>query len=1193
MTDKKLTVNWSEEDNHRIFTEPRIKRIDDELPVLLPEITSIPDLDNPCVPRLVSRLSPTDKEKSHMEKDLLSLLVDSVQDPIVANNCLGSVYFTQVNPTLRNDGDNLVTKVHFQKKIDDSDDSLVFHCYYDIECNTVTFEIKKTTREGISTFNSNYKLIRPKYVGGTLEAGKLIFRPYADPARFYGRIPSILNRTIPKTIKFENHFKNLIDLLTNPTDKSSVKIDASYETIQKLINKIHYNFTDYGSRNKLIGKVTSAFFSEKNLSTHREMIEQKYKDYLKNKSSSEPIIPIENLETYQKNITVGNDRIHRNQVEDIKRLSNLDSRFKLKKILEVQQLLVDDSPGPAVKRIRRNGYPKKYINKDVEKYVPVDFGFFTPFTLYDVLTTKIGKHYFWDLIGITPSDYKKWYKWIEEFKSKTLIFISLYNQLLLKAGKFVFITKATREQRDRQQPTRKLNQKDISNPINKIIVNLSDIYPGKNYTRAPTNTIEVAFLSHYANETSKNLNIMIVPKLIVAPVVTSGNIGIPSTVSILSNNLLYLSLIEGTIDSSLEEAIETRSSSANEIASRIFNKKIEDNTEYDELVYENSSQSDEDEELSLTTEEQSPKSEAQGHKTFAQIVSELADSESPLKPLEPRIVARKEREHKEEDTGLEEADLDFLESEVTVIRSKRGESGASGASGAFGASGDSDVADPTRRTQLVKDIIIDPLREYRIAQAELIWKRMQGKTKKGENKKQEIIGFFITETDKQLKKDGIPEDDLEFLVLLKYFELMAQDEIYFNLLNYLKRLQQIFNAKDTTQFNTLLTEEERVITAKFFDGERYRRVEERADAIEEALKLLNSYSTEIARQAINDNLKKCENKQYTNHMKVKFSISDENVPPCQGGELVKSKKLTDLLEVDLDSFVESDLKNIGISVAGEVNGDLYKRKIEELFNDILGITKVEGRDQKRKGDRGTQGAQGAKETREPRKLTGNEIIREGMTGSKAEKTELINLIFTRLNTNRTLSLLKALDQRQGVVLDEKDSKIDILEYQLSLFKQDDLSDLVIKNIGIDSEYKTKIKKIYNKLSTSKTQDEPVKDRFVKALFDKMISREEGIPLKTFSGALQEIFAERREESEDKEKEGREISAIKTRNRIGNEQAETVWVLINQNGMSEKEAVKQVKKQAKRQGGGDYEKYLKYKTKYLSMVRKLEKIGITL
>jgi len=1189
MSEKKLTVNWSEEDNSRIFKEPKIKRIDDELPVLLSEITSIPDLDNPCVPRLVSRLSPSDKEKNHMEKDLLSLLVDSAQNPTSANNCLGPVYFTRIDPTLRNDGDNLVTKVHFQKKIDDS---LVLHCYYNIECNTVEFEIKKTSPEGISAFNSNYKLIRPKYVEGTLEAGKLIFRPYADPSIFFGRIPSKLGYTRVATIKFENNFKNLIDLLANATDKSLVKIDASYETIQKLINKIQYNERDFSKKSELVFKLRSAFSTEENFSKHRKMVQQKYRDYLENKSSVEPVIPIENLETYQKNITLGNDYIHPNQVRDIKRLSNLDSRFVLKKIVEVQQLLVDDSPGPAAKRIKMNGFPKKYINREVEKYVPVGFGYFTPFTLYDVLTTKIGPHYFRDLVGITTTNYRQWYEIIEEFKSKTLVFISLYNQLLLKASKFINITKSTRDQRGRQQTRPQFNQKDISNPINKIIVNLSNIYPGKNYTRAATNTIEVVFLSHYANETTKNLNIMIEPKLTVAPTITQTNTGISSTVSIVSNNLLYLSLIEGNIDSSLEEAIESRSSHADEISGRIFGQKIENNTDVDGLGDEISGAFGE--ELSLITEEQlaevkalfeKRQSEKEGHKTFAELATELSQSEEKLFPTSniasrfvPKIVGKKERGSKEE----QDEDFSLEDLALGGISGERREN-----------SGDSGAADPTRRSQLVKDIIKDPLMQYRIGQAELIWKRMQGKTKKGENKKQEIIDFFITETDKQLKKDGIPEDDLEFLVPLKYFELMAQDEIYFNLLNYLKTLQSIFNSKDTTRFDTLLTEEERVITAKFFDGERYRRVEERADAIEEALKLLNSYSTPIARQAINDNLKKCENKQYTNYMKVKFSISDEDVPPCQGGELVKSKKLTDILEVDLATFVESDLKNIGISVAGEVNGDLYKRKIEELFNDILGITKVEARDQRRKGDqdaqgvKGSQGVKGAQGAKETRKLTGNEIIREGMTGSKAEKTEFINLIFTRLNTNRNLSLLKALDQRQGVVVDERDSKIDILEYELSLFKEGDLGDLVIKNSGRDSEYKTKIKRIYNKLPISKTQDEPVKDRFVKALLDKMISRD--VPLKTFSGALQEIFAERREESGDKAKKDREIKAIKDRNRISQKQAETVWVLINQNGMPEREAVKQ----ARKSGGGDYEKYLKYKTKYLSMVRKLEKLGISL
>jgi hypothetical protein len=210
-----------------------------------------------------------------------------------------------------------------------------------------------------------------------------------------------------------------------------------------------------------------------------------------------------------------------------------------------------------------------------------------------------------------------------------------------------------------------------------------------------------------------------------------------------------------------------------------------------------------------------------------------------------------------------------------------------------------------------------------------------------------------------------------------------------------------------------------------------------------------------------------------------------------------------------------------------------------------------------------------------------------MTGSKAEKTEFINLIFTRLNTNRTLSLLKALDQRQGVVVDEKDSKIDILEYELALFIEGHLGDLVIKNTGRDSEYKTKIKKIYNKLPRSKTQDGPVKERFETAIFNKMISRDE--PLKTFFEALQEVSAERKEESGDRAKKDAEIKAIKDRNRISQKKAESAWKLMNENGMSEKEAVKQ----AKKQGGGDYEKYLKYKAKYLSMVKKLEKIGITL
>jgi hypothetical protein len=61
MSEKKLAVNWSEEDNYRIFKDPKIKSIIEESSVLLPEIGLNPDLDNPCVPRKFSTLNPDRK----------------------------------------------------------------------------------------------------------------------------------------------------------------------------------------------------------------------------------------------------------------------------------------------------------------------------------------------------------------------------------------------------------------------------------------------------------------------------------------------------------------------------------------------------------------------------------------------------------------------------------------------------------------------------------------------------------------------------------------------------------------------------------------------------------------------------------------------------------------------------------------------------------------------------------------------------------------------------------------------------------------------------------------------------------------------------------------------------------------------------------------------------------------------------
>ena len=1247
-------VTWNDErDTGKKFTGPKIKSITDEIPELLPNIPA--DVDAPCVPRRHADVN-TD-EKFIWTKNLIPILADAALESDPTKNIFGPKYFDDITPLLAPSArGDVQLEVSLFKNID----GVEFTCHFKVECNEVNFQITKNIDGQKVNFNSNYKLIRPAYAGGRLQPGKFIFRPYADPERFPGRVPRKVGYTRVKKVVVNNFLKDLKELLNLPADKELVKIDATYETIDILLNKlrIREGTADYE-------KFSRTFFglqTEEKMCTHLNILKSQYREYLnagiKEKDAAtgaDKIVPIEELTTFDKLVKIGNDYMHPNQVRDIKRLAPLDRRFVMKKITEVQQLVMDDDgrkTPDVVERFKLNGYPKIAVNKVADdKYWPVNYGFFTPFTFTDLLSTKVGTDYFRNAIGITTENYKMWFEKIEEFKSKCLFFVSLYHMLTLSASKYIFITPETRTARG--AALRHGNSKKDS-PMYIIEYNLSNIYPGKDYAGNNLLTRQVCFFSHFAQEnpSARDRTINPTQKLVVGEHLEGRNLKAPiagttDITNLILTPLVYFEVIEGNVDTTLEKAITTRDEPiSRETIAKLLGEEIEDVPERDATqTYE---YNEEDFNSLLTPEdldtfmcERAKAEEARrlaNMKSFAEIAAQLVEGDFPVPA---KTIDLRENNRRKKKTVVEELD-DDEDADFQVAEVELGRGGVSGGVSVDPCKLDLDN-DPNRRRGLIKEIINDPLRCLRVEEAESIWKRMNPELKRpvqGLSRTDKIENFFIASKTKELQKVGVKEEDIEFKVKYAWYLLMGKEYVNKILKSYLIKLQKAYNQsyegeelvetkmvegapKPTPYFSTFASftqgeeeYDEKEICNKFLDGMKSRTNERRAEGLKQALKFIENFNrSQYAREAVIEFMKGCTEPEYTNYIKVTFGIDDEEVPPCQGGERIRRRGgVTDLLEADDKTFTSDQLADYGINPpipegsrdTFVLDAARYKTKIRVLLSQVVGAEKklekftTKIAEKKERGDAGRATKRG--------------------TAAVQWNEEFIDAMFESLSRSKMISMQDFIDGRDRPVTvgadgatDPSAKFTDLLEYRV--FEHDDskLSNIKIKTDSDQGKLRTKIKKIlektgfyprkiaiYAKLQKDgKTVVNQKADDYTNEILRIMSDK-----TTTFAEALEQAEAIVGGEAAAGENKRDLATRLKrdyasTKPPLSGKQAEAAAEIIldfraRGKSISEADAVAVARGKKTRESlGGGYDSYIKYKTKYLSLVDKLRNLGVNI
>ena len=914
-------ITWKDGDEKREFGNAKIKHYTTYEPTILPYINESLDINKPILYRSIIDDSSA-KSLYDSKNILLTLLVNNEE------NILGIKYFSdiKINKTPRDD--NVDLNITFNKNIIDNGLNLILNCYYDIYSNTVKFEIKKKDETTTITFLSPYKLIPPSRIKGnsSIQSGQLIFRPYADKEKYFNRPPAIIShkRTVIK--KINNYLKDLKELLNETSDKNLVKITTSYEIINILVQKLSIPFHDINYNR--YSNLHQHFFTKQNFESYIKELQNFYNEYTKLNNTTD-LIPIEEITSFKKEVDIGSDYIHENDVENIKRLSILDSRFKLIEITEVQQIMVDDNDDkysiPFIKKIKRNGYKKKIINKEVKKFIPVNYRYFTPFTFYDIITDKFKKIYYYEAFGINKDNYRIFYKIIEEFKLQCLNLISLYNHLLLVPARYVNLNDTNR---------RTYNNLGISkNTTSKQLI-----------TKIKLNKKEICFFNEFINNTTNFFNFEISKyRLIVNENISKESID-PSLEKIEMQELINIELLEGNTEKTLENYIkENNIIEANKLFGDIIGKIIENNKDdsekepIEEYVFDS---------LLIPAELTEIKSDFDtrfdGKKTYAEITTELASSDT-THLFKPKIISSTEKKHVRSTIVEEvEEDSDYESSSMHHGRIS-----------ATGSAYIDSINDPSRRKKHIKDIIDEPLRYYRKEQGDKIRKKMQNiKHKKGSNKSNESYNFFIDDKIKQLKKSGIKEDDYShnFIANFEYDLLMGKNDFKVILIFYLIKIQEIYNRsfdehdniiKDS-DFNKLLDDTERNICTLFLDGEKTRIDNLRANGIEIALNNIKKYdSSFIVKQSILKYLNNCKNLEFINYMKKIYKISDDEVL-CRGGESIirHSSIIIDIIsdKRKIEDITIDDLRYLGInpSKTSIIDTPAYKAKIEKILTKFSG-----------------------------------------------------------------------------------------------------------------------------------------------------------------------------------------------------------------------------------------------------------------
>ena len=376
-------------------------------------------------------------------------------------------------------------------------------------------------------------------------ARKIIFRPYNN---------SQSDKPVPE---FSKHYKsrplkNYIKEINNVSERlfnnKKFTIESTYQeiftpildnrlAIDEILNLIEINETDSAKINEIFEK-------------KKESLIKKFSLYkLKGKKKDGTPITDDEINTFEiqlKEIRLGSDSLHPTQVKNIKRFCKLDSSFKLESHREIQQKLIPRES------LGTNGYSEafnienwiaekmaayektphsekdksKYKSKMVENFrklynnnvlankeyiifEPVNFAYFRPFTLTDIINTRYKTKPMYQKLGLTNEDtpankaiIEILFKKIEELRAFVFTFASMYydfekNTSSIKYGRIG--GKIT----DKSPVTKDI--KLISIPIHKIYPN--QLYSNPNINNTKTNSIETKYIRYFSVYEGKNSNL--------------------------------------------------------------------------------------------------------------------------------------------------------------------------------------------------------------------------------------------------------------------------------------------------------------------------------------------------------------------------------------------------------------------------------------------------------------------------------------------------------------------------------------------------------------------------------------------------------------------------------------------------------------------------------------------------------------
>ena len=314
----------------------------------------------------------------------------------------------------REHGVNLgnITLTYF---LDDTQD-IKFEAIFNPFTKIIFIRIFKKKLEGGYTqmYESEYRL--------DLRSKQIFFRPYTEELAQIP-FPIVKERFMGKPKKFVNPYVLIAQHFG--TKKSFEDVEKGRENFLK---KLLLNNVLDATQKAMLASMLATDESVKERNSELFRLYELYKTGTKER-------PIKDILSFDEEFTTtqwASPKLSPNSVKAFQRFGKLDPRIVLVRKKERQQLTVTESqkldgdvPLNALTKALK-GYSKEFVQREVEFYAPVNFGYKRPFTLTDILKSRYYSNYLFEELEITEANLLKWFSGIEEFRSDVFLTVSLF-----------------------------------------------------------------------------------------------------------------------------------------------------------------------------------------------------------------------------------------------------------------------------------------------------------------------------------------------------------------------------------------------------------------------------------------------------------------------------------------------------------------------------------------------------------------------------------------------------------------------------------------------------------------------------------------------------------------------------------------------------------------------------------------------